>query len=32
VRRARRRVVRILDGWPSTTALLDAYQHIAQLT
>jgi hypothetical protein len=28
---ARRRVVRILDGWPTTTALLDAYQHIAQL-
>jgi hypothetical protein len=32
VHRARRRVVRILDGWPSTTALLDAHRHIAQLT
>lgn len=32
VRRARRRVVRILDSWPSTTALLGAYQHIAALT
>ena len=29
--RARRRVVRILDGWPSTTALLGAYQRIAAL-
>jgi len=32
VRRARRRVVRVLDAWPTTPALLDAYQRIAQLT
>ncbi len=32
VRRARRQIVRILDGWPSTPALLDAYQRIAALT
>jgi hypothetical protein len=32
VRRARRRVVRILDGWPTTDALLDAYQRIALIT
>jgi len=32
VRRARRRVVRILDGWPGTDALLDAYGRIALLT
>jgi hypothetical protein len=32
VRRARRQIVRILDGWPSTLALLDAYQRIAALT
>ena len=32
VRRARRRVVRILDGWPGTVALLDAYGQIALLT
>ena len=32
VRRARRRVVRILDGWPTTPALLDAYRRIAALT
>ena len=32
VRRARRRVVRILDGWPGTEALLDAYGRIAVLT
>ena len=31
VRRARRRVVRILEGWPSTAALLQAYQRIADL-
>jgi len=31
VRRARRRVVRILEGWPGTDALLDAYGRIAQL-
>jgi hypothetical protein len=32
VRRARRRVVRILDGWPTTDALLDAYQRVALIT
>lgn len=29
VRRARRHVVRILDGWPTAGELLDAYQRIA---
>src|SRR5215218_156758 len=29
VHHARRRIVRILDGWPTTAALLDAYQRIA---
>jgi hypothetical protein len=29
VHHARRRIVRILDGWPTTPALLDAYRHIA---
>ncbi|MGH2696380.1 MAG: IS1380 family transposase [Actinomycetota bacterium] len=28
VRRARRRIVRILDGWPTAPALLDAYQRM----
>jgi DDE family transposase len=32
VRRARRRIIRILDGWPTTPALLQAYQRIALLT
>jgi hypothetical protein len=32
VHHARRRIIRILDGWPTTTALLDAHRHIAQLT
>ena len=32
VRRARRNVVRILDGWPTTDALLGAYRGIALLT
>jgi hypothetical protein len=32
VRKARRRVVRIIDGWPGTTALLDAYRRIELLT
>ncbi len=32
VHRARRRIVRILDGWPSTIALLDAHRRIAMLT
>jgi hypothetical protein len=31
VRQARRRVVRILDGWPATAALLEVYEAIAQL-
>jgi hypothetical protein len=31
VRRSRRRIVRILDGWPSQPVLLDAYQAIARL-
>ncbi len=29
VRRARQRIVRILDGWPSADELLDAYRRIA---
>jgi hypothetical protein len=32
VHRARRRIVRILDGWPSTDTLLGAYQRIALIT
>ena len=32
VRHARRSIVRILEGWPSTHALLDAYRRIALLT
>jgi hypothetical protein len=32
VRRARRRIVRILDGWPSADQLLDAYQRVALIT
>jgi hypothetical protein len=32
VRKARRRVLRIIDGWPGTTALLDAYRRIELLT
>jgi hypothetical protein len=32
VHRARRRIVRILDGWPTTEALLDTYRRIALLT
>ena len=32
VRRARRRVVRILDAWPTAEALLGAYQRIALIT
>jgi Transposase DDE domain group 1 len=31
VRHARRRILRILDGWPTTDALLTAYQRIALL-
>jgi hypothetical protein len=32
VHRARQRVVRIIDGWPTTQVLLDAYQRIALIT
>ena len=32
VHSARRRIVRIIDRWPSADALLDAYQHIALIT
>lgn len=32
VHRARRRIVRILDGWPTTEVLLDAYRRIELLT
>jgi hypothetical protein len=32
VRTARRRVVRILDGWPTAPELLAAYQHLAHIT
>ncbi len=32
VYRARRRIVRILDGWPGTDVLLDAHRRIALLT
>ena len=32
VHRARRRIVRILDTWPTAPTLLDAYQRIAALT
>jgi len=32
VRRSRQRIVRIIDGWPGTDALLDAYKRIALIT
>ena len=32
VRRARQRVVRIIDGWPTAQVLLDAYQRIDLIT
>lgn len=32
VHRARRRIMRILDGWPTTEAILDAYRRIALIT
>ncbi len=32
VHRSRQRVVRIIDGWPGTDALLDAYRRIALIT
>ncbi|HEX2782242.1 MAG TPA: IS1380 family transposase [Ilumatobacteraceae bacterium] len=31
VRRAGRDIIRIIDGWPTTTSLLDAHQHITAL-
>ena len=32
VRRSRQRIVRIIDGWPGTDALLEAYRRIALIT
>jgi len=32
VHRARRRIVRVIDGWPTTDVLLDAYRRIELLT
>ncbi len=32
VRRARQRIVRIIDGWPTTEVLLEAYRRIALIT
>ena len=32
VHRARRQIVRVLDGWPTANDLLDAYQRIALIT
>jgi hypothetical protein len=32
VRKAGRDIIRILDGWPTTRELLDAYQHTAAIT
>ncbi len=32
VRKARRQIVRVLDGWPTATILLDAYQRIELIT
>jgi len=32
IHRSRQRVVRIIDGWPGTEALLDAYRRIALIT
>ncbi len=32
IHRARQQIVRIIDGWPTTPALLDAYQRIALIT
>jgi hypothetical protein len=32
VRTARRRIVRVIDRWPTTDVLLDAYRHIELLT
>jgi hypothetical protein len=32
IRKGRRDLIRLLDGWPDTNALLDAYHHITSLT
>jgi hypothetical protein len=32
VRSARRRVVRVIDGWPTTEVILDAYKRITLIT
>jgi hypothetical protein len=32
IRRARRQIVRVLDGWPSAQILLDAYQRLELIT
>lgn len=32
VRRARRRIVRIIDGWPTADAIIDVYRRIALIT
>jgi Transposase DDE domain group 1 len=32
IRRARQQIVRVLDDWPTTTVLLDAYKNIALIT
>ncbi len=31
-RRGRQRIVRVIDGWPATTALTDSYKFIALIT
>ncbi len=32
VRRSRRHVIRILDGWPTASDIIDAYQTVARIT
>ena len=32
IRTARRRIVRVIDGWPTTEVILDAYKRIALIT
>jgi hypothetical protein len=32
IRTARRRIVRVIDGWPTTDVILDAYKRIALIT
>jgi hypothetical protein len=32
IRTARRRIVRVIDGWPTTDVILDAYRRIALIT